>query len=225
MNSLNGKWRLLSLLLAFLMISLSSCLKEQEEALAEAICNGIIQGIVIDEYGQPVPGVWLQLQGSDRAAQTDREGFFRMEHVPVGEARLDLIQEVETVGNESAEPEKEQIRIEAAVVVTVEPNGTVTIEIKVKIKIKIVPDCNCKPWCGIVGVTDTRTGAQRVVAGGGTRPKNCPHPVTIKITDPAGNNHNPPQPPGRQTFDPAAGGKWSVSVTVCGKTKTCSINL
>lgn len=222
MKSLSGKLSMFIAVLALLLTTNTSCLKE-DQGLVEALCNGVIQGVVIDEYGKPVPGVRLELRGSDQAAETDPEGYFRIDHVPAGKASLDLIKTVEAEGNESG-PVIEEIRIEAAVTVTVKPNGTVTIEIKIKIEIKFIPDCDCKPWCGIVGVRDTVTGARSVSAGGGATPRNCPHPVSIKVTDPAGNSFNPPQPPGRQVFNPAAPGPYKVQVSVCGKTKECSIN-
>jgi Carboxypeptidase regulatory-like domain len=187
--------------------------------------TGAIQGTVTGLEGEPLQGVTVSLDGTDRTAVSGADGGFKFEGVAAGKASLSVERTLTAEGDTRAQPPKETIKIEGVVAVEVSPNGTVVVKIKLTIQIggPAAPPCNATPWCGIIG--GTVNGRLRVVAGGGKSPQNSPAPVTIKITDPNGNVINPPQPPGRQTFDPAAPGVWKVEVTVCGKTKTCQINL
>ena len=195
--------------------------------------TGTIQGTVTGLEGQPLPGVTVYLDGTNRTTVSGPDGGFKFEGVAAGKASLSVEQTLTAeAADRRAEPLKDTFKIEGVVEVEVKPNGTIIIKIKVTIQFggqaapgvpPPPPACNSTPWCGIVGWI--MNGQSRVVAGGGKSPKNSPDPVTIKITDPNGNTFNPPQPPGRQTFDPAALGVWQVEVTVCGKKRTCRINL
>ena len=82
------------------------------------------------------------------------------------------------------------------------------------------PPCGCTPWCGIVG--GTFDGVQKVSAFGG-KLGDCSEDTQVTITGPGGINIvNPGR---RQVFSPAANGTWTVTATVCGETKTCTITL
>ena len=84
------------------------------------------------------------------------------------------------------------------------------------------PACQCTPWCGIMsGVVD---GFQKVVAGGGAN-GSCQDTPVVQITGPGGLNLTLLPGQKRLVFDPAASGTWTVTSTVCGRTKTCQITV
>lgn len=45
-------------------------------------------GLVMNNQDQPIPGVTIRIEGTDRTAQTDRQGKFKLEQVPVGPVHL-----------------------------------------------------------------------------------------------------------------------------------------
>jgi hypothetical protein len=86
--------------------------------------------------------------------------------------------------------------------------------------------CDCTAWCGIAGATVN--GVQTVVASGG-KLGTCLEDTEVTITGPGGVNVSFPSVPiprrKREKFSPAADGTWTVTVTICNQTKSCSITL
>jgi hypothetical protein len=65
-------------------------------------------------------------------------------------------------------------------------------------------------------------GVQTVSAFGG-KIGDCEEAAEVMITGPGGISVLNPKT--RQIFAPAANGKWTVTVTVCGEKKTCELTL
>ncbi len=47
-----------------------------------------LEGVVVDQRGEPAAGMWLVFEGQDSVARTDAVGRFRIDAFPVGEHRL-----------------------------------------------------------------------------------------------------------------------------------------
>lgn len=84
------------------------------------------------------------------------------------------------------------------------------------------PPCLCAPWAG--GVGGTIGGVQKIVLGGGANGKCDDQPV-VHITGPGGVDVTLGPKEKRRAFEPAANGEWTVTSTVCGKTKTVTLTL
>lgn len=92
------------------------------------------------------------------------------------------------------------------------------------------PGCNCTPWCAIAVGTLNGAGTPVYYAGGALPPKNapanCDQPV-VTVTPPNGKSFviKPGSARHQNSGPNPAAGTWTVTTTVCGQTKECSITV
>src|ERR1700744_1040899 len=77
--------------------------------------TGTITGRIIDDENQPLPGATVSLKGTQTAAASDANGYFKLANVPAGQHTL----EVTFIG---------YVSLEQAVTV----NGTVNVNLQLK---------------------------------------------------------------------------------------------
>ncbi len=102
---------------------------------------------------------------------------------------------------------------------------TTDANLKSDVQVEVVPltpECRCNPWAGVLG--GTVGGAQKVSIGGGSIGK-CEEGAVVQITGPGGISVTLGPKEKRRTFEPAASGTWTVTSTICGKSKTATIAL
>ena len=90
--------------------------------------------------------------------------------------------------------------------------------------------CNCTPWCAI-GFGSLPGGQTPVYyAGGANPPKNgtadCDQPQ-VTVTPPSGTTYSiTPGSSRHQNSGPnPASGTWTVTTTVCGQSKSCTVTV
>jgi hypothetical protein len=192
--------------------------------LGFSVPTGYLFGSILGSNGAPASGLNVQLAPNGDSQTPDNSGRFSFFNVPIGLVDLNIsapVQVFDPVTSQSA-------AYTVSLPLTVTQGTATSVNIKESFTAFVMeppqpPTCLCKPWCGIIG--GTINGVQKVVAGGGSLPNPCPDcPCTVTITGPRGININV-APGAHMVFSPAANGVWTVTSTVCGITKTCSISL
>ncbi len=147
-------------------------------------------------------------------------GSFSLYEVPAGEFDL-LIHARMTVTNMPAGSREDHI-VAVGWPMAVTPGNAAQVVIN-QVEFSQPPGqtpCQCTPWCGLLG--GTVEGVPQVAAFGGKN-GTCDEVAEVTITTPDGTRiSNPKQ---RVSFRPAPNGTYSVTSTVCGVTRTCSITL
>ena len=178
--------------------------------------GGFVSGTVTDGANKPLSGISLGLQYGGEKITTGLLGGYSFDRLPWG-------MNVVTVSN----------KIGASL--NVEVPATTNAVVGIKVAMDAAPPgtnavCNCTPWCAI-GFGTVAGGQTPVYFSGGANPPkdgtaNC-GAIQVTVTSPAGVTT--PIVPGtshHQNSGPnPAAGTWKVTVTVCGKTKTCMIDV
>lgn len=182
---------------------------------------GSISGSIKDPAGNPATSysVGLALGEPETSAPA---GTFSLHLVPLGQTELAVSKRVQV-----PDPETKQTN---AVILSVPIVLTLTdqaeIELKADEDVLTALPCDCSAWCGIVSAVVN--GLQTVAAAGG-KLGFCLEEPEVTITGPGGVEVRFPAVPiprrKRETFSPAASGTWTITTTVCGQTKSCSVTV
>ncbi len=192
---------------------------------AGSVTTGSIAGQIRDGNGNPIPGAFVGVGDGPQVTATDANGDFLLTGVPAGMTPLSF-RRVVTVSNEmTGEIEFVDRRIifdvnvQAGVQTVLAP---VIVEIPTELG---KPVCNCVPWANIAGgiVSGTGTNLVQTVFANGGKLGVCAEEALVVITGPGGINIT--NPTRRVTIRPAAGGVWTISSTVCGRTVVKSVTL
>ncbi len=183
--------------------------------------TGSVYGRLTAANGAPMSGASLMLGPNGQTQSTGGTGNFTFTNVPLGIVDLMVCSHVQVMDTNTSQSSFFDVFFPIELDLAA-PAGSSNLKQDIVAQVIKPPVCDCVPWCGIVG--GTVNGVQKVVAGGGKHPPNCNGQATVTITGPGGVQVNLGQG-GRQTFSPAANGTWTVTSTVCGITKTCTITL
>jgi hypothetical protein len=177
--------------------------------------GGIVSGTVTDPAGKPLSGATLGLLYGGSTASADANGAFSFPRMPWG---MNLIAITNPIG------------ASLNVVVPATNNTAVAFKVAMAVAAPVTNACNCTPWCAI-GFGSLPGGQTPVYsAGGANSPKNapadCDQPI-VTVTTPSGTTY--PITPGssrHQNSGPnPASGTWTVTTTVCGLSKSCSVTV
>jgi hypothetical protein len=155
---------------------------------------------------------------------TDASGSITLPALPYGNNVLQVLKPVTYTDPVTQEPrtDKPGIEIDAAT-----PAAHGTLNLKVEAQVFPLPDCKCTPWCAIGFGTYNGARTPIYFAGGANGPKGADcGAITVAVTGPDGRSF--PIIPGsgkHQSLANPAAGTWTVTTTVCGVSKSCSIEV
>jgi hypothetical protein len=174
--------------------------------------GGLLYGTVSDATGGPLCNVTLGLPYGGPTATTDSDGAFGFPRLPWGQ---NVIAVSSPIG--------------ATLDVVLPATNNTAANLKVAMAAAGPTNaCNCLPWCAI-GFGSLPGGQTPIYYSGGANPPkagpaNCGE-VLVTVTPPSGAKF--PIVPGtsrHQNSGPnPAPGVWTVTTTVCGQTKSCTI--
>lgn len=178
--------------------------------------GGIVSGKITDPSGSPLSGVTLGLPYGGPATIADGTGAFSFPRLPWGSNLIAISNEFGASLN---------------MVIPAITNTAVGLVIGMAAVLKPPTNvCNCTPWCAI-GFGSLPGGQTPVYYAGGANPPkvgpaDCGQPE-VTVTTPGGSTF--PIVPGTSRHqnsgpDPASG-TWTVTTTVCGQTKSCSVTV
>jgi hypothetical protein len=110
-------------------------------------------------------------------------------------------------------------------------NSYANVQLKVEVQVfPPPPACNCSPWCAIGFGTLNGTQTPVYFSGGANPPKGVPPSCgqpQVTVTPPNGPPFDIKPGTGRhQNSGPnAAAGTWTVTTTVCGQSKSCTLTV
>jgi hypothetical protein len=187
------------------------------------IPTGTLKGTVSGPIGTLPPIDEIKLSGGTPSARLATNNTFSLTDAPTGVVELTVEKRVEVVNPDTGRTNREPVSIEVVITNAAPANP---IAMKVDIAPVVSKPCLCTAWCGIAAATVG--GVQTVVAGGG-KFGTCEVDVQVVVTGPGGvetpvtlssNGRR-----GRKSFSPAANGVWTVTTTICGVSKTCTVVL
>jgi hypothetical protein len=182
---------------------------------------GRIEGTVVNAQGVPLTNQLVEVDGFSHPQLTGAQGEFRFRLLPPGEHRLRFISIGTVIDSATGETNETEVSLSLPVVVTA--NTGVTVAVKLDLPAVNgpldAPPCDCVPWCGIGMVTVN--GVTTLAAAGG-KLGSCDDGRQVTLTGPGGVTvTNPPK--GRRTIENPPSGAWTITATVCGKSRTCEI--
>jgi hypothetical protein len=190
------------------------------------LAGGIV-GTVTDPAGKPLTGVSVGLPQGNRTASTDTAGGYSLQRLPFGDSIIQFLKMIPV-----ADPNTGQTTTGTATIDILLPviKSYGTLNFKVEMQVFKIPACNCTPWCSIGFGTADGTQTPIYFSGGANPPpkgvpSNCDAP-TVTVTPPNGKTFTIKAGSAKhQNSGPnPAPGTWTVTTTVCGQSKSCSIN-
>jgi hypothetical protein len=184
---------------------------------------GRIEGTVVNAQGQPLTNQLVEVDGFSHPQLTGAQGEFRFRLLPPGEHRLRFISIGTVIDSATGETNETEVSLSLPVVVTANTGVTVAVTLDLPAVNGPIdaPPCACVPWCGIGMITVN--GVTTLAAAGG-KLGSCADARQVTLTGPGGVLVTDPAK-GRRTFNDPAPGLWSITATVCGKTRACQLNL
>ena len=186
------------------------------------VTTGILSGTITGTTIGLKPADEIRLSGGAPSFRFTTNTF-ALSNAPTGVVELTIEKRVETVDPTTGSTNHQ--RVEVPVTFTNAAPG-VPIVLKVEIAPVTAKPCKCSAWCGIVGATVD--GVQTVVTAGG-KFGNCPDDAVVTVTGPGGIelslSNSADGRRARKSFSPAGNGVWTVTTTICGVSKTCTISL
>jgi hypothetical protein len=156
-------------------------------------------------------------------SRTDTNGSCTLSNAPLGGARINIQRQVTVVSPTSGATNS--VGLEIPMDFT-NLHDQVMALIDADLEAFVASPCDCTAWCGIAAATVD--GVQTVIASGG-KIGTCLEEAEVTITGPGGVSVTFPDSPfprrKRQQFSPAADGTWTVTASICGQSKTCTITL
>jgi len=189
--------------------------------------GGSVKGTVTDGSGNPQSGVTLGLPLGGVSAIAGLDGSFALNYLAWGTNLIAAMKSITFVDSSTGSNRTEAVGLNIEV-----PTVTLygALSFKAEIHIVPIPACNCTPWCAI-GV-GSLNGVQTPVyySGGVLPPKNAPANCgqpQVTVTPPSGVSYPIVAGGGKhQNSGPnPAAGTWTVTVTVCGQSKQCTITV
>ena len=189
--------------------------------------GGSVTGTVTDGSGNPQSGVTLGLPLGGVSNITALDGSFALNFLGWGTNLIAAMKSISFVDSSTGSNRTEKVGLNIEV-----PTITLygLLQFKVEIHIVPIPACNCTPWCAI-GV-GSLNGAQTPVyySGGALPPQNAPAncgQAQVTVAPPSGVSYPIVAGGGKhQNSGPnPAAGTWTVTVTVCGQSKQCTITV
>ncbi len=190
--------------------------------------GGGISGIITDTSGNVQSNLTVQLPVGGASTTTGGDGSFTVDPLPLGTNVIEV-----TKTNTFVDPGTGSNRtgIASIDILALATNAYAVLQLILEAQIwPPPPACNCSPWCAIgFGTLD---GAQTPVyfAGGANPPKgvppSCGVPV-VTVTPPSGPSFTIRAGTGRHRNsgpNPAVG-MWTVTTTVCGQSKSCTVTV
>lgn len=190
--------------------------------------GGGLSGTVTDMSGNPQTNLTVSLPYGGATTTTLGDGSFLLGGLPWGTNLIAITKSYTFVDTGTGSNRTETAGIEILAPAT---NSYGTVQLKVEAQVwPPPPACNCSPWCAIG--FGTLNGAQTPVyfSGGANPPKgvppNCGEPQ-VTVTPPVGATFPITSGTGRhQNSGPnPAFGTWTVTTTVCGQTKSCTVTV
>ena len=192
------------------------------------LMTGNVGGYVMDPLGNSFTGIAITLYDGGVSAVTDLTGYYSFSWLPQGLNMFTI-----------TDP-KTGAALNLGMPVTNNPtpptnNPTPTIVIATAGSTNVATNtvtnvCNCTPWCAI-GYATSASGMTPVYYSGGANgpggdTSNCGTAV-VTVTPPSGAPFSiRPGTRGRQNSGPnPASGTWTVVATVCGQTKTATVDV
>ena len=207
-----------------------------EEALQFFRCtaklSGPLSGRLTDSSGNPLTVGTIDLPYGGAGANPDSGGNFLIYGLPVGTNAMRISKPVTFTDPGTGTNRTENVGIDVLV-----PANRAPANLQVESEMDggndggpVTPECNCTPWCAIAVGTLSGTATPVYYAGGAWPPKDapatCDEPV-VTVTPPNGNSFT--IKPGTARYQNSgpnpASGTWTITTTVCNKTKECSISV
>lgn len=189
--------------------------------------GGHVSGTILDGMGNPQSGVTAGLPGGGSNTQVATDGTFDLSNFPWGNSLFAMMKSFTFVDPTTGanRTERAQIEIEVPVIV---PDGF--LQFKVEMQVFVSPVCNCTPWCSIGFGTINGSQTPVFYGGGAIPPKGVPAQCDapqVTVTTPTGATFPIRAGTGRhQNSGPnPASGTWTVTTTVCGQSRSCSITV
>lgn len=188
--------------------------------------GGGLSGIVTDKTGNPQTNLTVGLPFGGATITTGSGGSFLLGGLPWGTNLIAMMKSITFVDPGTGSNRTETTGIEILAPAT---NSYGAVQFKVEAQVwPPPPACNCSPWCAIG--FGTFNGAQTPIyfSGGANPPKGVPPTCgqpQVTVTTPSGTTF--PITPGtnrHQNSNPSPG-TWTVTTTVCGQTKSCSVTV
>lgn len=178
--------------------------------------GGFISGSVSDSWGNPLTGIGFGLPYGGPSVISDG-GMYQFTRMPLG---VNVITLSNPVVNASLSVEVDNTNNVVEDWVT-DMEGETNADTNV---------CNCTPWCAIGFGTGSLGQTPVYYSGGANSPKGVPATCdmpTVTITPPSGKPYAiTPGTRRRQSSGPdPASGDWTVTVTVCGQSKSATVTV
>jgi hypothetical protein len=182
---------------------------------------GRIEGTVVNAQGQPLTNQLVEVDGFSHPQLTGAQGEFRFRLLPPGQHRLRFMSVGTFIDSATGKTNETEVSLLLPVVVTANTGVTVAVKLDLPVVNGPIdaPPCDCVPWCGI-GMITVNGVTTLAAAGGKLGP--CADARQVTLTGPGGVTvTNPPK--GRRTIENPPSGAWTITATVCGKSRTCEI--
>lgn len=181
-------------------------------------------GTITDSAGKPQTGLSVDLPAGGRNTSTDTSGSYTTKLLPFGDSIVQFIKTL-ILPDDNGGTTTNTATIDV-LVPTIKSYGT--LNFKVEMQVFKIPACNCTPWCAIGFGTMNGTTTPIYFSGGANVPKgvppNCDAPQ-VTVTPPNGKPFAIKPGGGKHQNSGAnpAPGVWTVTTTVCGQSKSCTI--
>jgi hypothetical protein len=182
--------------------------------------GGYVGGMATDNSGNPLMGLIFRLFYGGVSATTDSSGTYSIPQLPYGMNLMSLTNPI----------------IGASLNIVVPATNNPATNNPANIKVAMAADpivavtnaCNCTPWCAIGFCTMPSGSTPIYYAGGANSASGAPSCDTqVTVTPPSGPSFTISPGSGHQHNsgpNPAAG-TWTVTTTVCDKTKSATITV
>lgn len=188
--------------------------------------GGGLTGFVTDASNAPAAGIAVELPAGGASTTVSSNSTFTLDSLPWGINLVQFFKSFTYTDPTSGQSRTDKVGIELPVT---NQNAHADIQLKVEVKLFPLTNCNCTPWCAIGFGTINGGRTPIYYAGGANSPKgvpaNCDVPQ-VTVTPPNGAPFQIRPGTGRHQNTPnPASGTWTVTTTVCGQTKSCSITV
>jgi hypothetical protein len=188
--------------------------------------GGGLSGTLTDAACNPQTNVTVGYPYGGATATTAGDGSFLLGGLVWGPNLIALMKSITFVDAGTGSNRTETAGIEILAPAT---NSYVAAQVKVEVQVwPPPPACNCSPWCAIG--FGTLNGAQTPIyfSGGANPPKGVPPTCgqpQVPVTPPSGAPFPIMPGTGRHQNSDSASGTWTVTTTVCGQSKSCTITV
>lgn len=188
-----------------------------------------LSGSISDPLGNPLSGLSIGLPYGGPSTTSGYDGSFTLPWLPPGLNWLAIREPIMYVDPANGSNRTENVGVNVVVPAT---NHMASAQLKVDIGVTAGSgsnNCDCTPWCAIE--TGALNGTQMPVyyAGGvlppTTGPADCRPQVTVIPPVGAAYSITPGEDLDQNSGPNPASGTWTITTTVCGRSKSCTVTV